>query len=446
MLSKHSFVQFVPSALFILSISYLSIFIERSQSTLLVSTYCVAFLAYIFIPKSEGSFNLLVGVGLLARLMLLFSLPSLSDDLYRFIWDGTLLKNGIHPFEHLPGYYLDKGVEGINQKLFDRLNSADYFTIYPPLNQFIFWLSAMIGGSNWLIGATVIRLFLFVGDLGAFFFLQKLLRHYEKDSRLAFWYFLNPLVILEFTGNLHFEGVVVCFLLMGVYFYERAKKWSSALFLGLAIGTKLLPLIYLPYFFIHGLRKKTWAVAIAAGIIALVTLLPLLNEHFINGMQSSLDLYFRRFEFNASMYYLAREVGYLVYGYNNIAVIGPFLSVVSFISILLISVLGVYKKWRIPQTLLLILTCYLLFTTTVHPWYTLPLVALGLLCGGWYPVAWSFFIFITYVGYTKVGFHLPLYAVVLEYLMLFLFMLMERNSHVRHRVSDLRMAYSNYRE
>ncbi|MEM6831088.1 MAG: hypothetical protein AAF551_11290, partial [Bacteroidota bacterium] len=70
----------------------------------------------------------------------------------------------------------------------------------------------------------------------------------------------------------------------------------------------------------------------------------------------------------------------------------------------------------------------------------------GLLCGVWYPVAWSFFIFITYVGYTKVGFHLPLYAVVLEYLMLFLFMLMERNGKVRHRVSDFRMAYSNHRQ
>lgn len=418
--------QYLFAGLFFVSISYIGLLVERYESILLMTSYVTAFASYLLVVQLQATSGLMLGIGLLCRMILFFSLPVLSDDLYRFIWDGTLLKNGVHPFENLPGYYLDKGIADIDQKLFDQLNSPDYFTIYPPLNQLLFWLSAMIGDGNWLVSAGVIRAFLVLADVGAFHFLKKLLVLYGKDENHAFWYFLNPLIILEFTGNLHFEGFVVCFLLMGVYFYEKAKTWRAATFLGLAIGTKLLPLIYLPYLFLKGLGEKKWMIALVAGVIATLTLLPLLNESFLQGMQHSLDLYFRKFEFNASIYYLAREVGYMVYGYNNIAVIGPLLSVLSLISILTISVVGVLKKWPLPKVLLFTLTSYLLLTTTIHPWYILPMVALGILSGFFYPIVWSFFIFITYVGYTKEGFHLPLYWVAGEYLLVILFVWIEK--------------------
>ena len=38
---------------------------------------------------------LLLGMGI--RLALFFAEPNLSDDYFRFIWDGTLIKNGIKP-------------------------------------------------------------------------------------------------------------------------------------------------------------------------------------------------------------------------------------------------------------------------------------------------------------------------------------------------------------
>lgn len=401
--------------LYLATLCYLGLFVARHESYALMSLYGGASVLYVFILQFQNNQKLLFGSGIGVRLLLFLSLPGLSDDLYRFIWDGTLSKNGIHPFENLPRYYLDKSISGIDQTLYERLNSAEYFTIYPPLNQFIFWLASTIGNGNWLVSAAVIRLFLFIADIGSFWFLQRLLSLYGKSKNLAFWYFLNPLVILEFIGNLHFEGMVICFLLGGIYGYEIGKKWLSATWLGLAVGTKLLPLVYLPYIFFKGLRERKWTIAILAGLIASATLLPLLNTHFISGMQSSLDLYFRKFEFNASIYFIAREMGYLVYGYNNIATIGPLLSVLSLISIIAISIIGVYKHWSIPKTMLYILTVYLAFTTTVHPWYILPLIALGVLSCHFYPVVWSLFIFITYLGYTEEGFFLPLSWVVVEY-------------------------------
>ena len=416
---------------FLLATFSIGTWIERDQSSALLLAFSVFSVSYLFLLQQKDATSVLLAIGILARLLLFISLPSLSDDIYRFIWDGTLLKNGIHPFAQLPDYYVDKDVAGLDRPLFEQLNSPSYFTIYPPINQAIFWLSVTIGGS-WLASANVIRVILLAADIGSLFLLQRILDHLRKDKQLAFWYFLNPLVILELTGNLHFEGLVIFFLLLGIYCLSIKSYWLSAAGFGLAIGTKLLPLIYLPFLFFQGLREKRWWMPIAAGVIAVLTLLPLFDETFINGMASSLDLYFRKFEFNASIYFIAREIGFWIYGYNNIAKIGPLLSVFSLISILGISIVGWLKKWSPQKAFLFVLTLYLLFATIVHPWYVIPLIAFGILAGYRFPVLWSFMIFLTYLGYTKTGFELPLWIVTLEYFSIAIFAIFEF-SKPRHK-------------
>ncbi|WP_425392677.1 hypothetical protein [Ekhidna sp.] len=382
-------------------------------------------MAYIFLLQRQENQKLLFNAGIIIRVLLFLNLPTLSDDLYRFIWDGTLLKNGIHPFAALPEYYLDKNIGGISEELFSALNSPNYFTIYPPLNQAIFWLGAVIGNGDWLVSANVIRLILYGADVGSFFLLKAILKRNDKSSFLAYWYWLNPLVILEVVGNLHFEGLVIFFLLLGIYAFQKGKNIASAMGFGFAVGAKLLPLIYLPFLFLKGLKNRTCWVSILAGVIAIGTLLPMLSQSFVAGMTESLDLYFRSFEFNASIYFIARQIGFLIYGYNNIAVIGPLLSVLSLLSILSISIVGYSKKWSLPKTFLFVLTAYLLFATTMHPWYILPLIAFGILSGYWYPIIWSFLIFLTYIGYDQNGFELPMYIVVIEYVVVLSTMIIE---------------------
>ncbi|MDE0472602.1 MAG: glycosyltransferase 87 family protein [Ekhidna sp.] len=405
---------FTFALLFTLAFFSIGNWFERYQTAPVLFSYVTAFTGYLFLTYERESPVLLFALGIIARLTLFFSLPSLSDDIYRFIWDGALLKNGIHPFAELPGYYLNRNIPGLDQALYERLNSPEYFSIYPPLNQLIFWLSVQFN-SNWMVSANLMRTLILAADIGSFLILKKLLRLYQKEEHLAFFYFLNPLVILESVGNIHFEGVVIFFLLGGLYLYEKNRKWFSAVFTGLAIGTKLLPAIYLPSLFFKGLKNKKWWIPLLSGVVGLMSILPIADQEFLGGMRSSLNLYFRRFEFNASLYFLARELGIEYYGYNNIAKIGPLLSVLSVLFILALSIIGTVRKWNIAKMFLVILSAYLFFTTTVHPWYILPLIAFGVLSGYWYPVVWSVTIFFTYAGYTSDGFELPLWIVVLEY-------------------------------
>ena len=53
---------------------------------------------------------------------------------------------GLDPFTELPSYYIENGLhpELLNTQLFSKLNSPDYFSIYPPLAQFVFGLLKFI--------------------------------------------------------------------------------------------------------------------------------------------------------------------------------------------------------------------------------------------------------------------------------------------------------------
>lgn len=412
------------ASLFVFMVFSLGSLTERHQTTALLATFFIAFVSYLFLLQQKEAPRVLFYTGLIARLALFVSMPDLSDDVYRFIWDGTLLHQGLHPFAALPTEVLAQQMPGLDEALYAQLNSPDYFTVYPPLNQALFWISTAIS-TNWLTSTNLMRTVLLMADVGALFLMKRLLAHYGKERHLAYYYFLNPLLIIEAVGNVHFEGIVIFFLLLSMYAWERGRGKTSAFALGMAVGTKLLPLIYFPFLFLRGLVEKKKEVVWVAGLVGMLTFLPLANEDFFTGMRTSLDLYFRKFEFNASFYAVARAIGEAYYGYNNIAKIGPLLSLLSLGVILVLSLRAWLKKSPIPQTFLFILSAYLLFATTVHPWYMLPLIALGLLSGYWYPILWSFMIFLTYAGYTTGGFVSPDHVIILEYLLVGMVFVME---------------------
>lgn len=399
---------------------YLSIgfFIERHETTLLLPCYFLLFALYLWLyPQNEGivSFKSLVIFGIVCRILLLLSFPTLSDDVYRFIWDGRLLTNGINPFLQLPTYYLGLDAPlGINEALFSQLNSQGYFTIYPPIAQIIFWLAAVVSPDNILASIVVMRLVNIIADLGVLWFMLKLLDHYKLPKRSALLFFLNPLVVLELTGNLHHEGIMLLFILGGIYFAIKQRWYISGSFWALAVATKLLPLIFLPFLLFKNKISNSIKLFSSSIVTILMLFIPFLNVGFINGFSSSLELYFQKFEFNASLYYIAREFGYWIIGYNAIQTIGVILAITAFIWIVFLST----KSNRNEQfrVFVLILTSYLLLSTTVHPWYIITILGLSVFTHYRFSVLWTLLIFTTYSGYTLNGYNENLWLVTMEYL------------------------------
>ncbi|EMR00827.1 carotene biosynthesis associated membrane protein [Cesiribacter andamanensis AMV16] len=395
-----------------------------------MSAWGVLFGLYLLLLREAKGLSLwpLLLLAGLARLLLLPSLPMLSDDVYRFLWDGHLLLSGWHPFSHPPSWYMQPGAplgEGITPALYTLLNSKDYFTIYPPLCQALFAAAAWLGGDSLRLSVLVLRMGILLAEGGSLWLLLKLLPRYGLPQRRVLLYALNPLVVLELSGNLHPEALAVFFLLLLLLFVKREGDVKgdragiplgpSALAFAGAVASKLWPLMLGPLL-VHWLgwrRGLRWG--LLAGLFCLLLFAPLFGTALLGGMQESLALYYQRFEFNASLYYLLRALGSWWLGYNPIARLGPLLALLATGGILWLSLRPAARRLPLPLSMGMLYSLFLLCSTTVHPWYVVPLLALMPFTPFRFPLVWSGLIFLTYAGYTPSGYQEIGALVALEY-------------------------------
>lgn len=389
--------------------------LDRTQSGLLFVCFALMVMACLPVMRNteEGEESLPYYWGMLMRLLLLFSFPALSDDCYRFIWDGRLLLNGTDPYKQLPSDYVALGLEGVDEALFQKLNSKSYFSVYPPFNQIFFFISVLFSPNSVFWSAFVLRVVILLFEWGNIRLIRKLLKYYKLPQKYGLLYALNPLVILELTGNLHFEALMIFFLLLALWHYEQGRLYHSAVYFGLSVAVKFLPLIFLPLLLRKiGFKKTVIYGLIVAGVLIL-SFLPLINTAHLWAIRDSMALYFQKFEFNASLYYLARWYGFETAGHNIIARSGKWMMYATLASIWLYALVG--KKKRLPEQMMWVWTLYLLFATTVHPWYVIPLLAVSVFSHKQYPYLWSILVFFTYINYREGGYTECLEVVLVEY-------------------------------
>ncbi len=414
---------------------FLGYYVQRTEFAVLLAAYSLFFglyLAVAFWQKklTDGEIKWFTALGIGLRFLLLFNLPNFSDDFYRFVWDGHLTVAGIHPFAHPPAWFMSQPVQvpGITTTLFAQLNSPDYFTVYPPMCQAIFALAVWVAPASLWGQVVVMKLFLFAGELGTLWLLGRF-DSGQKNKQLR--YALNPLILFEIVGNCHFEGLMIFFLLAGWQMLQRIRLPAAAGLWGLATATKLLPPLFLPLVWRWLGQRRGWQFQLLfAGACGLL-FLPLLDSQVLLNLLNSLDLYFRRFEFNASLYYLARALGQWWTGFYQVEIIGPALGLVTLVGTLWLTrqtqKAGHPPSGRLslPEAMLWAVFLYLSCATTVHPWYaTVPLV-LCLLTDWRFPILWSGLIMLSYSHYTGGGSAEKFWLIGLEYGLLWLFIIRE---------------------
>jgi len=202
-------------------------------------------------------------VAALARALTFWPPPLQSTDIYRYVWDGKVQWAGINPYRFIPADpalqpLRDEGVGA--RALYPNINRAGTApTIYPPVAQAVFAVSAFVWPGLWGVKAALL-LFDGLAIGGALFLLR--LAHLPAERVLI--YAWNPLVIWEFAGGGHIDaaatGLVALALVLSVCL---RPGWSGAV-LGLAILTKLLPAALFPAIW----RRWDWrAPAACAGVI-----------------------------------------------------------------------------------------------------------------------------------------------------------------------------------
>jgi len=410
---------------------WLSYHTKRENFSQVISLFSFLFAAYFVAWKyfSITNFKSLMIAGILFRLLLLFSVPNLSDDVYRFIWDGRLAANGVNPFSHFPAEIMGMPkITGITKELFNQLNSPNYYTIYPPVLQGIFWLSGKLFPVNVFSAIVFMKCIIVIVELANFFLLIQLLKKLSLPKHLSLLYFVNPLVIAELTGNLHFEGVMIFFVLLAFLLVLQNNWQSSAICLALGIATKLIPVLFLPLI----VNKLEWKKGLLYSLITGFTMLILFGFVFdiatAQHLLKSVELFIHKFEFNASIYYLVRYVGTRITGYNIIAFAGPVLSSIAATIIFSLSFRNKENSDKgFFSKALLIISTWFLFSTTVHPWYICLPVTLAVLTTYSYAIIWSFTATLSYAAYQSNPVKENLWLVGAGYIFMIGYMLWEWN-------------------
>ncbi len=375
--------------------------LPRSDFSLLIAASALAFVLWWVVYRNKRHISILwfIVAFVLLRLPFFLELPLLSDDFYRFLWDGLLIHSGVNPFGAVPVETFGILPAGTDMRyaaeLLAHMNSAPYPSVYPTLHQAVFAVAAWFGGSDILAGVNVIRgVFVGVEAVVAVFLYRRL----AAVPLAYFLYLLNPLTVVEGLGNVHFEAMMVPLFAVMVWACRSERTKLGAISWAAAILVKLNPLILAPTFLFRMRARRRWTFfAWAAGvvIIGLVLLRPWTGFAAVDG---GMSLYFRSFEFNASIYYLLRQGITAIIGYNPIAWLGPALGVGALLAI----VLWAFLKRRavsLPEVALGIYILYLLFATTVHPWYVIPVLYFALAAGRPLIAIWSFAAFLSYAHY-----------------------------------------------
>lgn len=385
------------------------------------------------IQFEKWNFKFLLVAGIVFRLVFLIAEPNLSQDFYRFIWDGELIKNGINPYLYTPDQIMEQGTISFPSMMELRDGMTDlnarHYSNYPPVNQILFALAAFLGGGS-VLGATIaMRLIVVIADLGVLYFGRKLLQNMNKANHLAFWYFLNPLVIIELTGNLHFEGVMLFFFVWALYLLSKNKRlWATPVY-ALSIMVKLMPLMFLPLFIKYLGFKRSAVFYTLALLSCAALLLPFYSSVFIDNYTDTVGLWFSNFEFNASIYNVVKKIAVGYYEAKPWELIDSYGSLIQKIAIVLILLFAFVRKNRTLESLItsmvFALACYYFLSTTVHPWYIVFLLGLAIFTDYRFPLVWSCTIILSYYAYTNPDNKESLWLLAIEYILVIGFFIYE---------------------
>jgi hypothetical protein len=359
----------------------------------------IGYFLLLYLSKNDPSISFYLFIAVVIRISLVFTTPNLSDDYFRFFWDGNVSIQGENPYDKRPSELITSSAIERDHYLFRHLNSPEYHSVYPPFLQYLFKYSMKMGDNRLDKDLLILKILYALFSIGMVFLLPIILKLYDLKPWRAMIYLLNPLVLIEEIGNLHAEGIMVFFLALFFLFLKKFPQYAFLPFSS-AVVVKLSPLLLLPSILWRLSLRQRFVFCFGLLLIIVISFYPYADGLMRGGFFKSLTLYFNALEFNAFGYNLFKYWGYLIFGYNKIKLLGPLTACISLILILYFSInkrKGVWESF--PLQCLILYFIHLFFSPVVHPWYLIPLVFFSVFNRIYFVIVWTTFSMLSYSHY-----------------------------------------------
>jgi alpha-1,6-mannosyltransferase len=216
---------------------------------------------------SRSTLLLVIAFATVFRLSIVIAPPYLSDDIYRYIWDGRVQAAGINPYRYVPS--APELAHLRDEIIYPKINRRDYaHTIYPPLAESIFLVTTRISESVVWMKLTILGF-----ELLGMWAMAQLLTSYGLAQQRLLIYAWHPLVVWEFAGSGHVDAIAIAFIALAFLAWRKNKNRGAGLALACATLIKLFPVVLFPAFF----KRPRGRVLLAFVVIIIVAYLPYLS-------------------------------------------------------------------------------------------------------------------------------------------------------------------------
>ncbi len=326
-----------------------------------------------------------IGLALVARLAVLPLPFVLSDDAYRYLWEGRVQNAGFNPYRYAPDA---EELTPLRDDNWQRVAHKEVPTIYSPLVLLVFRLGAALADSP------VIFKFIFAG-----FDLLTLGVLWRWRGSQAWVWALSPLVIIEFAGSGHEMSLAILFVVAGL---RRLEEWKDGRVAAVCFAAAILShLMALPFVLaaVLAARVKSWRFWTVLLAVVAVGYLPFLDAgadlgrgltHFAGRWQ------FNGFLFDGLVGLLRDDMVRLVAGDVWISHERTKRVCAGLLAVLLGWVW--WRRFEPARAALTMGGAVLLLSPTVHPWYLTWLVALCAVELRWTWLVWSATVLLAYTS------------------------------------------------
>jgi hypothetical protein len=375
---------------------------DSETFVLLIGMAGIAYIAALFIvSRGLRSRRLLVVCLLLAvswRVAIIPAAPLLSDDVYRYLWDGRVQRFGYNPYESTPN---DPELAHLHGEYTRRIDpsSAALPTIYPPAAELFFRAVNSLSDSVIALVIAVV-----VCDLFTILLLWYWLTTTGRSPWWVLAYAWHPLVAIEGAGGGHIDLVGTFLVVAAGFALSRHRRLIAASVLAAAFAVKFLPIVLTPLFWKRVNLKDGVA---ALGLVGLVYL-PFLDTGFSLPV-GSLGTYLASWRFNGPIFgILAPRIGAL-----TVSVIAVTVGLVVAAVARKTMTVDDPSAWAWPMA------ASLLLMPVVYPWYLVWLTPFLITRRVWPLTAWTLVSILTYVVWSSqlagTGWVLPDWVVAVEY-------------------------------
>ena len=290
---------FVCGVVLLVALATVSCIDARAEPIWFVGLMGAASLAYLaalwfVVHRPEASRQKLAVCLLLSfgwRLALIGGAPLVSDDVYRYIWDGRVQRHGVNPYKASPD---DPTLAHLHTELTQLIDpaSAELPAIYPPAAELFFRVVTMVDES-----VTAMTVAVVLCDLLTILVLWRWLYRTGRNPWLVLAYAWHPLVALEGAGGAHIDIVGTLVVVSSAYALSRQRSCVAAVALAVSVSVKFLPIVLVPLLW----RRIRVRDGIVAASVALLLYLPFYDGSLMLPV-GSLGIYAEQWRFNGPIF------------------------------------------------------------------------------------------------------------------------------------------------